>query len=124
MQGVLDQMEETIGLYKVIFLVSPDADEVERREAGYRWMAGLFPFVVIFGTLFVLDLVPILAKVFSRPGPYDVLVEEKEFVAAHNLHGFKREYRRHGGTWTWSGEDGSLLTRREVPEPPKDQTAG
>ena len=120
-------MEETIGLYKVIFLIAPDADEIEKREYQYRWMAGLFPFVVIFGTLFVLDLVPILAKVFSRPGPYDVLVEEKEFVAAHNLRAFQHEYRANGGTWSWvngSGhaansppEEVSLLARREVVEP-------
>ena len=127
MEGVLDPMEETIGLYKVIFLIAPDADEIEKREYQYRWMAGLFPFVVIFGTLFVLDLVPILAKVFSRPGPYDVLVEEKEFVASQNLRAFQHEYRANGGTWSWvngSGhaassppEEVSLLARREVAEP-------
>ncbi len=92
MDGVLDPMEETIGLYKVIFLTSPDADAIEQREFQYRWMAGLFPFLVIFGTLFTLDLVPILAKIFSRPGPYDVLVEEMEFVALENLRAFRKQY--------------------------------
>ncbi|MEA3207949.1 MAG: hypothetical protein QOE70_1006 [Chthoniobacter sp.] len=94
MEGVLDPMEETIGLYKVIFLIGPDADEIEKREFQYRWMAGLFPFLVIFGTLFTLDLVPILAKIFSRPGPYDVLVEEMEFIALENLRAFRSEYAR------------------------------
>ncbi len=94
MEGVLDPMEETIGLYKVIFLMGPDADAIEQREYQYRWMAGLFPFVVIFGTLFTLDLVPILAKIFSRPGPYDVLVEEREFIALENLRAFRSEYAR------------------------------
>jgi hypothetical protein len=94
MEGVLDPMEETIGLYKVIFIIGPDADEVEKREFRFRWIAGLFPFVVIFGTLFTLDLVPILAKIFSRPGPYDVLVEEMEFIARENFHAFRSEYQR------------------------------
>lgn len=91
--GVLDPMEETIGLYKVIFLPSPDAAETERGEQGYKWIAGLFQFLVIFGTLFVLDLVPIMAKIFSRPGPYDVLVEHPEFIANENLVKYKSAYR-------------------------------
>ena len=92
MTGVLDPMEQTIGLYKVIFLIGPDADDIERREYKYRWIAGLFPFLVIFGTLFTLDLVPIMAKIFSRPGPYDVLVEEREYIALENLRAFYGEY--------------------------------
>jgi len=133
MEGVLDPMEETIGLYKVIFLIAPDADAVEQREYPYRWMAGLFPFLVIFGTLFVLDLVPILAKVFSRPGPYDVLVDEREFVATETsaissasiasaaAHG-------HGCTAArgrmWEREDVSLLERREVSASAAGEYAG
>ena len=127
MGGVLDPMEETIGLYKVIFLIAPDADAIEQREYGYRWIAGLFPFVVIFGTLFTLDLVPILAKIFSRPGPYDVLVEEREFVALENLKSFRRDYSRHATSWlSGNGErvrekpaydHASLLVRRRVERP-------
>ena len=127
MGGVLDPMEETIGLYKVIFLIAPDADAIEQREYGYRWIAGLFPFVVIFGTLFTLDLVPILAKIFSRPGPYDVLVEEREFVALENLKTFKRDYARHATSWLSGNGDrlrekpaydhSSLLVRRRVERP-------
>jgi hypothetical protein len=92
LEGVLDPMEETIGLYKVIFVLPPDANEIERGELPYKWIAGLIPFMVVFGTLFVLDLVPILSKIFSPPGPYDVLVAEKEFVAETNLHAFRRAY--------------------------------
>ncbi len=126
MEGVLDPMEETIGLYKVIFLIGPDADEIEKREYQYRWMAGLFPFVVIFGTLFTLDLVPILAKIFSRPGPYDVLVEEREFIALENLRAFRGEYARQfapqdGGKGyarvAFDGDTGILVRRRPPPEP-------
>ena len=40
MNGVLDPMEETIGLYRVIFLPAPDADETERGEQGKKWIAG------------------------------------------------------------------------------------
>ena len=119
MEGVLDPMEETIGLYKVIFLIGPDADEIEKREFAYRWMAGLFPFLVIFGTLFTLDLVPILAKIFSRPGPYDVLVEERECIALENLRAFYGEYTApfeplvpaHGDDYA-DPEDASILARR------------
>ncbi len=126
MEGVLDPMEETIGLYKVIFLIGPDADDVEKREYEYRWMAGLFPFVVIFGTLFTLDLVPILAKIFSRPGPYDVLVEEREFIALENLRAFRGEYARqfqprgasngeHGyASVAFDGDTGILVKRRPL----------
>ncbi len=126
MEGLLDPMEETIGLYKVIFLIAPDADAVEQREFRYRWIAGLFPFVVIFGTLFTLDLVPILAKIFSRPGPYDVLVEEMEFIARENLHAFRSEYRRiftprrpgeerSYASVAFSGDTGILVRRRPPP---------
>ncbi len=99
MNGVLDPMEETIGLYRVIFLPAPDADEVERGEQGQKWIAGLFQFCVIFGTLFVLDLVPIMAKIFSRPGPYDVLVEHPEFIAIENLRAFHARYPDHATDW-------------------------
>jgi hypothetical protein len=103
MNGVLDPMEETIGLYRVIFLPAPDADETERGEQGKKWIAGLFQFLVIFGTLFVLDLVPIMAKIFSRPGPYDVLVEHPEFVASENLRAFWAKYASHARDWSELG---------------------
>ena len=79
--GVFDPMEETIGLYKVIFEPAPDATAEERAENKGKWIAGVFQFLVIFGTLFVLDLVPIMAKIFSRPGPYDVLGEHPDFIS-------------------------------------------
>jgi hypothetical protein len=103
MIGVLDPMEETLGLYRVIFLAPPDADEQERAEQGYKWIAGLFQFAVVFGTLFVLDLVPIMAKIFSRPGPYDVLVEHPEFIATENLRAFHGKYGEHAREWADTG---------------------
>ena len=103
MLGVLDPMEETLGLYRVIFLPPPDADAAERAEQGYKWIAGLFQFAVIFGTLFVLDLVPITAKIFSRPGPYDVLVEHPEFIATENLKAFHAKYGEHASEWADTG---------------------
>jgi hypothetical protein len=115
MIGVLDPMEETLGLYRVIFLAPPDADAAERAEQGYKWIAGLFQFAVIFGTLFVLDLVPIMAKIFSRPGPYDVLVEHPEFIANENLRAFHAKYGEHASEWAEHGmrqnPDARQLTR-------------
>jgi hypothetical protein len=103
MTGVLDPMEETIGLYRVIFLPAPDADQAEKAEQPQKWIAGLFQFLVIFGTLFVLDLVPIMTKVFSRAGPYDVLVEHPEFIANANLQVFRSEYGKHSEDWGVTG---------------------
>lgn len=112
MKGVLDPMEETIGLYKVIFEVAPDADAAERSEQGKKWIAGVFQFLVIFGTLFVLDLVPIMAKIFSRPGPYDVLVEHSEFVSNQNLRAFWANYGRHAHDWATIGMADDASARR------------
>ena len=85
---------------------------------------------MIFGTLFTLDLVPILAKIFSRPGPYDVLVEEREFIALENLKSFRRDYTKHATSWlTGNGErprekaaydNSSLLVRRRVEQPARE----
>ncbi len=118
MNGVLDPMEETIGLYRVIFLPAPDADETERGEQGKKWIAGMFQFLVIFGTLFVLDLVPIMAKIFSRPGPYDVLVEHPEFVANANLRAFWANYGKHAHDWATIGmADDASASRLLVSHP-------
>jgi len=103
MTGVLDPMEETIGLYRVIFVPAPDADQAEKAEQPQKWLAGLFQFLVIFGTLFVLDLVPIMTKIFSRAGPYDVLVEHPEFIATANLRVFRSEYGKHADAWGVTG---------------------
>jgi len=106
MTGVLDPMEETMGLYRVIFVPSPDADPLEKDEQGRKWIAGLFQFLVIFGTLFILDLIPIMTKVFSRAGPYDVLVEHPEFIANANLRVFHAEYGKHSEDWGITGMAG------------------
>jgi hypothetical protein len=119
MNGVLDPMEETIGLYRVIFLPAPDADETERGEQGKKWIAGMFQFLVIFGTLFVLDLVPIMAKIFSRPGPYDVLVEHPEFVSNANLRAFWANYGRHAHDWATIGMAGDATARRLIESHPR-----
>jgi hypothetical protein len=119
MKGVLDPMEETIGLYRVIFLPAPDADETERGEQGKKWIAGMFQFLVIFGTLFVLDLVPIMAKIFSRPGPYDVLVEHPEFVSNQNLRAFWANYGRHARDWASAGMGEDSSARRLLESHPR-----
>lgn len=113
-KGVLDPMEETIGLYKVIFLPAPDASPTEQGEQGYKWMAGLFQFLVIFGTLFLLDLVPIMAKIFSRPGPYDVLVEQAEMVAQLNLAAFKKGYPENARRWAAGHPTGAPSSPGEI----------
>lgn len=120
MNGVLDPMEETIGLYRVIFLPAPDADETERGEQGQKWVAGLFQFLVIFGTLFVLDLVPIMAKLFSRPGPYDVLVEHPEYVASANLKAFWENYEKHADEWGSSAMMSDPSARRLLDSHPRE----
>ena len=74
---------------------------------------------MIFGTLFVLDLVPIMAKIFTRAGPYDVLVEHPEFIANENLAKYQRAYR----SAAWDGaEFWRRRTRREA-APAKPQAA-
>jgi hypothetical protein len=125
--GILDPMEETIGLYKVIFLPAPEASDTEKGEQGYKWIAGLFQFLVIFGTLFVLDLVPIMAKIFSRPGPYDVLVEHPEFVANANLRAFWKTYVHHAHDWAAFGMMDDPSARRLIESHPRERrepTAG
>jgi hypothetical protein len=88
--GLFDPMEETIGLYKVIFTPPPDMPEEAKMQ--YRWAAGLFQFLVVFGTLFLLDLIPIASKLLSRPGAYDVLVEHSEFVVNANWTDFAKQF--------------------------------
>ena len=125
MNGVLDPMEETIGLYRVIFVPAPDADPLEPGEKDKKWIAGLFQFLVIFGTLFILDLVPIMTKIFSRAGPYDVLVEHPEFIANANLQALFAEYAKRAADWGITGmieqPSGPDLVKgrpRAVPGPP------
>lgn len=98
-EGRFDPMEETIGLFKVIFVPETDIDDMDKIVQNYKWMAALFQFGIVFGTLFLLDLIAILSKVMSRPGPYDVLVEFPEVVARQNLMAFKKEYPRYADTW-------------------------
>lgn len=95
--GKFDPMEETIGLYKVIFVPPPEM--VGDAALKYRWAAALFQFLVIFGTLFFLDLIPIVVKMLSRPGPYDVLLEYSEFTANANWTDFKKNFANTGSGW-------------------------
>jgi hypothetical protein len=95
--GIFDPMEETIGLYKVIFTPPPDMPEDAKLE--YRWAAGVFQFLVVFGTLFLLDLIPIMVKLLSRPGPYDVLVAHDETTANLNWGDFEKHVAQHGSGW-------------------------
>lgn len=98
-EGRFDPMEETIGLFKVIFVAEAGSDGMDQLVQQYKWMAALFQFSIIFGTLFLLDLIAILSKVMSRPGPYDVLIEFPELVTGQNLMALKKEYPRFADAW-------------------------
>ena len=118
--GIFDPMEETIGLYKVIFLPPPDMPEDGKLQ--YRWAAGLFQFLVVFGTLFLLDLIPIVVKLLSRAGPYDVLVEHSEFIANLNWLTFREHFDKYGSNWPGPAPvdpaSGSALLRPYYAPPP------
>jgi hypothetical protein len=72
-----------------------------------------------------LDLVPIAAKLLSRPGAYDILVEHSEFTANANWADFSRHFAEEGNGWPGRplrrGEvslaDASLLLRPHYREP-------
>lgn len=98
-EGHFDPMEETIGLFKVIFVPEPDSNGTDQVVQRYKWMAALFQFSIVFGTLFLLDLIAILSKVMSRPGPYDVLIEFPEMVSSQNLIAFKKRYPKYADAW-------------------------
>ncbi len=99
----------TIGLVRGI--MTPEAGEKE----NWKPMAGGFQYLIVFLVLFLVDTIPIIAKVYSRPGPYDVLIEVHEHAATENLKTFKQEYHS-GDPWNWvyRGEgmtdDGELIT--------------
>lgn len=101
-EGSFDPMEETIGLVKVIFVPEADSNAGNQTFQRYKWMAALFQFSIVFGTLFLLDLIAILAKVMSRPGPYDVLVDFPELISTENLDAIKKEYPRSAEAWACS----------------------
>ncbi|MGD9947128.1 MAG: DUF4407 domain-containing protein [Desulfobulbus sp.] len=107
-QGNFDPMEETIGLFKVIFVPESGTDKIDPIVAQYKWIAALFQFSIIFGTLFLLDLIAILSKVMSRPGPYDVMVEFPELVAAHNLDALRSQYPHLAETWAAHHNDATF----------------
>lgn len=98
-EGSYDPMEETIGLFKVIFVPETANDDNGGSVQRYKWIAALFQFAIVFGTLFLLDLIAILAKIMSRPGPYDVLVDFLETIARHNLRALGKQYHRSAEAW-------------------------
>lgn len=98
-EGSFDPMEETIGLFKVIFVPETAGDDDGRAVQRYKWMAALFQFAIVFGTLFLLDLIAILAKIMSRPGPYDVLVDFPETIARQNHKALGKQYRQSAEAW-------------------------
>lgn len=106
-EGRFDPMEETIGLFKVIFVPESGGDGPDSPVNRYKWIAALFQFSIVFGTLFLLDLIAILSKVMSRPGPYDVLVEFPELVAGRNLEALRQDYPRHATAWAEGGAPAS-----------------
>ena len=79
----------------------------------------MFQFLVIFGTLFVLDLVPIMAKIFSRPGPYDVLVDHPEFISGENMRAFRAKYGEHANDWSNAGMADDPAAHRLVQSHPR-----
>jgi len=114
-QGSFDPMEETIGLFKVIFVPETGSGQVDPIVQKYKWMAALFQFSIIFGTLFLLDLIAILSKVMSRPGPYDVMVEFPELVATRNLEALRSQYPNLAETWAAARQgDAFVSTGTEV----------
>ena len=106
-EGSFDPMEETIGLVKVIFGSAADGNGNDQMFERYKWMAALFQFSIVFGTLFLLDLIAILAKVMSRPGPYDVLVDFPELISTQNLDAIKKEYSRSAEAWATAATQGA-----------------
>ena len=113
-QGSFDPMEETIGLFKVIFVPENDSDATNPIVQQYKWMAALFQFSIIFGTLFLLDLIAILSKVMSRPGPYDVMVEFPELVATRNLEALRSQYPHLAETWAARQGEGIVSAETQV----------
>jgi hypothetical protein len=112
-EGSFDPMEETIGLFKVIFVPEANSDGLNTIVQQYKWMAALFQFTIVFGTLFLLDLIAILSKVMSRPGPYDVLIEFPELVAGRNLEALRREYGAQAEAWADGVRAGGPLAAQE-----------
>ncbi|HEV7402526.1 MAG TPA: DUF4407 domain-containing protein [Chthoniobacteraceae bacterium] len=94
-----DPLTETLGLFRVITTPPPDGLETERVRPAVRWFAGLFPLGVIFGTLFIIDLIPVLTKFLSRPGAYDAMVEFAEMVPRENFAAFRHQYPHYAARW-------------------------
>lgn len=94
-----DPLTETLGLIRVISTPPPDGLETDRVRPSLRWFAGLFPLGVIFGTLFIIDLIPILTKFLSRPGAYDAMVEFAEVVPRENFVAFRHQYPHYATRW-------------------------
>ncbi len=55
-----------------------------------------------------------MAKIFSRPGPYDVLVEQAELVAHLNLKAFRSEYPANAKRWAAGGTQGQPSSPAEI----------
>ena len=110
--GNFDLMEKTIALYHVIFGKDLVIDDQGTQQ--YKWMAGLFQFVTIFGTLFLLDLIAILSKVLSRPGPYDVIVEFIEIVSYQNIRAISKEYGRYAEKWAVNPGNGKFTGKESI----------
>ncbi len=112
--GRFDPMEETIGLFKVIFVPALEGDGATQAAQQYTWIAAFIQFGIVFGTLFLLDLIAIISKVMSHPGPYDVLVEFPEFVSRRNIIAFENEYQVIAGS----------MVNRQPPPPPVPGVGG
>gem|GEM_PF-5898395 len=132
--GELDPLEEMVGLYYVILGMKPELawDAAEGQPQGpsvrlssaieggtLRVLLALFQFFTLYGTLFVLDLIPMLAKLMSPSGSYDAIISANETIARENYNAFRRSYPRGVQDWAearFSAIEGDRVDQDDGPD--------